>query len=102
MGDLTFAWRSAVDTLGRGGSIAKDTPDGEIFETSEGEAEEGAVEDEKEDKVVTLLEADGVVDFAGHADEAIRWWAFGSTHIVMCNRPRIENRSESDDESYSV
>lgn len=99
MGVLTFAWRSAVDTLWSRGSIAKDTPDGEIFETSEGEAEEGAVEDEKEDKVVTLLEADGVVDFAGYADEAIRWWAFGSTHFVTCNRPRIKNRSESDNEA---
>ncbi len=68
----------------------------EIFETGEGEAEEGAGGDEEEREVVAFAEAQWVVDFARESDKGIwRLWGWSEgCHLVdwrWCCR-RLEGR----------
>ena len=87
---LTFTGSSAV--VRAKGCIAEDTPDGKVREASKHETEEGTVEDEEEDEVVALLEADGVVDLAGYTDKAVCWWTFRSAHCET-NKKMEETRT---------
>jgi hypothetical protein len=54
----------------------------EIFETGEGEAEEGAGGDEEEREVVAFAEAQWVVDFARESDKGI-WRLWGGVEMVL-------------------
>jgi hypothetical protein len=66
---VAFAGGGAIAT-GRVG-IAEYGVEVEIFETGEGEAEEGAIKDEEEDEVVAFGETQGVVNFAHHTYEGV-------------------------------
>lgn len=59
--------------LADAGLAAEDAVIVEVLEVGEGEPHQGAGEDEEEDKVVALGEADGVVDFAGRGHETVGW-----------------------------
>ena len=64
-----------VAFAGRGGGDV-DAVVVEVLEAGEGEAEQGAGEDEKEGEVVTLFEAERVVDFAEQSHDdvcSLRW-----------------------------
>lgn len=76
-----------VEALARQGArgalvAAEDAPDIEVLEAGEGEAKEGPDKDEPKHKVVTLGEADGVVDLAGSCHKAVGWRSTGLNHVV--------------------
>lgn len=76
--------RLVVVALARGGlgaRAAKDAVEVEVLEPGEGEAQQGAAEDEPEGCVVALGEADRVVGFAHDAHEAVAGWSGGSSHV---------------------
>ena len=77
---VALARGGTVNALRSRRSIAEDTPNGQVLQASKHKAEESAVEDEEEDEVVALFEADGIVDLASHAHEAVRRRTFDGTH----------------------
>lgn len=74
-------------------STAEDSIEIQILESSHGETHEGACEDEPENKVITLFETDGMVDFAHSAYEG------GFACFV---RVRHVGRQMVDDEVFST
>ena len=78
----------------------KDTVQREIFHSGETEAEHGTGEDNEEDEVVALLEADRVVHMSHCADEAI---GIGVVYVkAHCGRPWSEGKQRGCFCAYSA